>query len=215
MKTNTNIFVFAILLSLIFLSCLGPRKLTTGQTFLNIKPAEQLPVYDLESIPVNFEALIENVADMSSSYKNRAAFYINDHLIVPDDEISNVKNIYLYRLKLQPGIYNIRGEYSALDGFKEKKYTIKPQTKVMVKPETLTRVRYKIEKNWDGTPLHENMIFSVSYSPLSVPNNELKPVNEKNVDFAVFCEENLYAKLEGSASIGLTGFGPYKRLALV
>ena len=44
---------------------------------------------------------------------------------------------------------------------------------------------------------------------------ELKPVNEKNVDFAVFCEENLFEKLKGSASIGLTGFGPYKRLALV
>lgn len=44
---------------------------------------------------------------------------------------------------------------------------------------------------------------------------ELKPVSEKNAEFAVFCEENLLAKLQGNASIGLSGYGPYQRLALV
>ncbi len=179
MKSNKIILIFSILLPTLFLSCMGPKRLTTGQTFLNIEPAEQLPVYDLENIPVNLEVIIKNVADLSSSYKNRAAFYINDYLIVPDQEISNVQNIYNYRLKLQPGIYIIRGEYFALDGFTEKTYKIEPQTKVMVKPGTLTRVIYKIEKNWDGTPLHEKMTFNVSYSPLADSDKKLNPVFEK------------------------------------
>lgn len=179
MKFFKTIFIYSILLPAFFLSCMGPKRLATNQTFLNIKPAEQLPVYDLGNIPVNLEVIIENVADKSSSYKNRAAFYINDHLIVPDEEISNVQNIYNYRLKLQPGIYIIRGEYYALDGYSEKKYKITPQTKVMVKPGTLTRVTYKIEKKWDGTPLHEKMTFNISYTPLNDAEDKLKPVREK------------------------------------
>lgn len=45
--------------------------------------------------------------------------------------------------------------------------------------------------------------------------DQLKSVNVKDVDFAVFCEENLLTKLQGNASIGLSGYGPYQRLALV
>lgn len=173
--------VAILILPMILSSCLGPKKLTTDQTFLNLQPVEQLPIYDLESVPVNFEVVIENVADMSSSYKNRAAFFINDYLIVPDNEITNVQDKYVYRLKLQPGIYNIRGEYYALDGFSERKFEIKPQTKVMVKPETRTQVHYKIEKNWDGTPLHDKMLFNVSYSSLNSKKEEPKIVEEKAV----------------------------------
>ena len=129
MKSLFRIFAILVFVPIILSSCMGPKKLTTDQTFLNLQPVEQLPIYDLESVPINFEAIIENVADMSSSYKNRAAFYINDHLIVPDEEITNVQSKYIYRLKLQPGIYNIRGEYYALDGFAERTFQIKPQTK--------------------------------------------------------------------------------------
>jgi len=158
---------------------MGPSKLSTNQTFLNLEPAEQLPVYDLANVPVNFEATIENVADMGSSYKNRAEFYINDHLIVPDQEITNVQNVYTYRMKLQPGIYNIKGRYLALDGFSERKFEIKPQTKVMIKPDTKTKAYYKIEKKWDGTPLHNKMIFNVTYEPFSPKTTAVEKIVEE------------------------------------
>ena len=179
MKSLFRIFAILVFVPIILSSCMGPKKLTTDQTFLNLQPVEQLPIYDLESVPINFEAIIENVADMSSSYKNRAAFYINDHLIVPDEEITNVQSKYIYRLKLQPGIYNIRGEYYALDGFAERTFQIKPQTKVMVQPEQITKVYYNIEKNWDGTPLHDKMLFTVSYTSLTKMKEKLKVVEEK------------------------------------
>lgn len=180
MKSTHNLIVLIFALPFFLLSCTGAKKLTTDQTFLNLEPVEPLPIYDLEGIPDNFEVIIENVADMGSSYKNRAAFYVNDHLIVPDHEITNIQNKYVYHLKLQPGFYNIRGEYYALDGFAEKHYAIKPQTKVMVKPETLTKVYCRIEKNWDGTPLHDQMFFNVTYVPLKTTPREKKMMAREN-----------------------------------
>ena len=57
-SAKTGLIIFAVLIPILMLSCLGPNKLTTDQTFLNLKPLEQLPVYDLESIPANFEVTI-------------------------------------------------------------------------------------------------------------------------------------------------------------
>ncbi len=163
MKKGCLFIVSLFFIPIIFWACVGPKQLNTNQTYLQIKPLEPLPVYDLESIPVNLDVTIENVADMTSSYKNHAALYLNDYLIQPEQEISNIQDTYHYRLKLQPGIYDIKGEYYALDGFTERKYVIRPQTKVMIKPETLTTVYCKIEKGWDGTPLHNPLLFAVSY----------------------------------------------------
>ena len=44
--------------------------------------------------------------------------------------------------------------------------------------------------------------------------NELTTVTDKNVDFDIFVEEHLLSKLNGKADITLTGFGPFRRLAL-
>lgn len=159
-------WLWAAALPILILACAGPRKLKPEQTYLNLRPVEPLPVYDLEKIPVNMEVVIDNVADMGTSYKNYARLYINGYEIQPEEPVSNVQSTYTYRLKLQPGIYDIRGEYYALDGFVERKYDIRPQTKVMVKPGQLTKVRCRIEKNWDGTPESKTLLFSVTYVPL-------------------------------------------------
>ena len=64
MKLYHKSIVPALIILPLLMSCMGPRKLSTNQTFLNLEPAEQLPVYDLANVPVNFEATIENVADI-------------------------------------------------------------------------------------------------------------------------------------------------------
>ena len=43
---------------------------------------------------------------------------------------------------------------------------------------------------------------------------ELTNVSDKNVEFDIFVEEHLLTKLNGKAEIKLTGFGPFRRLAL-
>ena len=40
----------------------------------------------------------------------------------------------------------------------------------MVKPGFITKVQCKIEKNWDGTPLNNPLLFQVSYLPLTQQN---------------------------------------------
>ena len=84
-------------------------------------------------------------------------------------------------MKLQPGIYNIKGRYLALDGFSERKFEIKPQTKVMIKSDTKTKVYYKIEKKWDGTPLHNKMIFNVTYEPFSPKTTAVEKIVEEKL----------------------------------
>jgi len=167
MSRKVLTFFVLLLLSAFLLSCAGRKTLQPAETYFALRPVEDLPVYDLENIPVNLEVVIDNVADMTTSYKNRAELYINGHLIRPEKPTSNIQKTYRYRLKLRPGIYEVHGYYYALDGFVERKYTIRPQTKVMVKPGTLTRVTCEIQKNWDGTPVDKKLLFSVAYEPLS------------------------------------------------
>ena len=49
----------------------------------------------------------------------------------------------------------------------------------MIKPDTKTKVYYKIEKKWDGTPLHDQMIFNVTYEPLTSNTNTTKEIIEE------------------------------------
>lgn len=166
-----------VLMAFLLSACGGPKTLKPEQTYLNLKPVKALPVYDLEKLPVNMEVVIDNVADMGTSYKNRAELYLNGFKIQPEEPVSNVQSTYRYRLKLQPGFYDVRGYYYALDGFVERKYPIRPQTEVMVKPGYLTKVTCHIEKNWDGTPVGKQLFFSVTYEPLK--QTAPKTISEK------------------------------------
>jgi len=131
--------------------CAGTKKININDAYLKVKPVAPLPQYVTKKQAPNLIIRINNVADLSSSYKNRVDLYINDILIRPDEEITNVKSNYLYKVRLQPGIFEVRAKYYASTGWQEKTFKIAARDRVMIFPDKQALLKINLKKNnWGG-----------------------------------------------------------------
>lgn len=172
MKLHEKIVTtIATLVLAILLSCAGQQRVKVDETFLQIKPAAPLPEAIARKQPVNLYVKIENVADTRSSYKNHLDFFVNNFLIEPEQEITNVTSNYIYNLSLQPGIYKIKALYYASTGWQEKTYKILPRdAQVMIFPDKRLVLRVALKKDAWGLPLDKVTHFDVSYEPIERSN---------------------------------------------
>ncbi|MDZ7341209.1 MAG: hypothetical protein ONB27_07620 [candidate division KSB1 bacterium] len=161
----------AALVLALLLSCSGTQRIKVDETFSQIKPAAPLPEAIARKQPVNLYVKIENVADTRSSYKNHLDFYVNNFLIEPEQEITNVTNDYIYNLSLQPGIYKIKALYYASTGWQEKAYKILPRdAQVMIFPDKKLVLKVSLKKDAWGLPLDKVTHFDVSYEAIDQSN---------------------------------------------
>jgi hypothetical protein len=161
-------FVSAIMLSLfILIGCAGNQRIKYDETFLRIKPAAPLPEAVAKKQPVNLYIRIENVADSRTSYKNRLDLFVNNFLIEPEQEITNVTSDYIYRLSLQPGIFKIKALYYASTGWEEKSFKILPRdAQVMIFPDKKLVLKVSLRKDSWGAPVDKITNFDVAYEAL-------------------------------------------------
>jgi len=162
--------MITLVLIVLISGCAGTKKINTNDAYLTVKPVAPLPQYVTNKQAPNLVIRIDNVADLSSSYKNRIDLYINDYLIRPDEEITNVKSNYLYKVRLQPGIFEVRAKYYASTGWQEKTFKIAARDRVMIFPDKQAHLKINLKKNnWGG------LVDKVSYFDLTYE----KIVNEE------------------------------------
>jgi len=143
--------ILALVLIVLIASCGGTKKLNINDAYLKVKPVAPLPQYVTNKQAPNLIIRINNVADLSSSYKNRVDLYINEFLIRPDEEITNVKSNYLYKMRLQPGIFEVKAKYYASTGWQEKTFKIAARDRVMIFPDKQALLKINLKKNnWGG-----------------------------------------------------------------
>ena len=162
MRTNQLALILAIGF-LIVSGCAGHRTITTDEAFWEISPAAPLPQHALTDQLPNLIVRINNVADLSSSYRNYVELFINGFKIEPESEITNIKRNYLYQLKLQPGIYEISGKYYASTGWKIKKFNLRTKEQVLVFPDKKTTLDITLCKDSWGGLKEKDVFFDVSY----------------------------------------------------
>lgn len=154
------------------IGCAGYQTIKHDETFLRIKPAAPLPEALAKKQPVNLFIKIENVADMRTSYKNHLDLFVNNYLIVPEQEITNITNDYTYRISLQPGIYKVKALYYASTGWEEKAFKILPRDEqVIVFPDKKAVLNVTLRKDSWGAPVDKVTHFEVSYEPIDKAGN--------------------------------------------
>lgn len=168
MKLHKNFLVITIIVMLfVMIGCAGHQRIKYDETFLKIKPAAPLPEAVAKKQPVNLFIKIENVADARSSYKNHLDLFVNNFLIVPEQEITNITNDYIYKISLQPGIYKVKALYYASTGWEEKAFKILPRDEqVMVFPDKKAVLKVTLRKDSWGAPVDKVTHFDVSYEAL-------------------------------------------------
>ncbi|UCE06534.1 MAG: hypothetical protein JSW07_00380 [bacterium] len=173
MKLHKNLLVITLILTLFgFFACAGHQKIKFNEAFLRIKPAAPLPEAIAKKQPVNLYVQIENVADMRTSYKNHLDLYVNNFLIIPEQEITNITSDYIYRLSLQPGIYKVKALYYASTGWEEKSFKILSRDEqVMVFPDKKAVLKVTLRKDSWGAPVDKVTHFDVSYEPIEKSGN--------------------------------------------
>ncbi|MBC8180901.1 hypothetical protein H8E88_07240 [candidate division KSB1 bacterium] len=143
--------ILALFLLILIAGCAGTKKININDAYLKVKPVAPLPQYVTNKQAPNLVIRINNVADLSSSYKNRIDLYINNFLIRPDEEITNVKSNYLYKVRLQPGIFEVRAKYFASTGWQEKTFKLAARDQVMIFPDKQALLKINLKKNnWGG-----------------------------------------------------------------
>ena len=173
MKLHKNLLVITLILTMLsFLACAGHQKIKFDETFLRIKPAAPLPEAVAKKQPVNLYVQVENVADLRTSYKNHLDLFVNNFLIVPEQEITNITSDYTYRLSLQAGIYKVKALYYASTGWDEKSFKILPRDEqVMVFPDKKAVLKVTLKKDSWGAPVDKVTYFDVSYEPIEKSGN--------------------------------------------
>lgn len=169
MKFNNYSLVITIIMLLIIIGCAGHQRIKYDETFLRIKPAAPLPEAIAKKQPINLYVKIENVADERTSYKNHLDLFVNNFLIEPEHEITNITRDYSYRLSLQPGIYKIKAVYYASTGWEDKSFRILPRdSQVMIFPDKKLVLNVSLKKDSWGAPVDKTTYFQVAYEPIEI-----------------------------------------------
>jgi hypothetical protein len=156
-----------LIVTIVISGCSMHPKIKADESYTRIKPVAPLPEYERMKVPHNLSILVENVADMNNSYKNRVRLYVNKYEIEPD-EIFNYKSSYKYNMKLQPGIYEIKALYYAHTGWKESNFTIKPRDKVKIYLNKKATLKVTLKKNHWGAPVDKVTYFELDYEDLDL-----------------------------------------------
>jgi hypothetical protein len=167
MPTRKYIYgIMALVLIILIVGCAGTKKINVNDAYLKVKPVAPLPQHVTNKQAPNLIIRINNVADLSSSYKNRVDLYINEFLVRPDEEITNVKSNYFYKVRLQPGIFEIKAKYYASTGWQEKTFKITARDRVMIFPDKQALLKINLKKNnWGG--LEDKIsFFDLSYDTI-------------------------------------------------
>lgn len=175
--------VFTVWMIFLFTSCGPSRGLVGTDAASRIKPVQQITVEDSQ-MPVNLEVIVRNVADQAASNKNEFKLYINNKLIQPSNKVDNTTRNYFYTLKLQPGLYDVKGTYYWHDGWTDARTDIKTQELVQVDDRGRTILEKEIPKDWRGIVKGKNLLFDVNYESFEKKSETLisseKPVLESS-----------------------------------
>jgi len=128
----------------------------------SLKPVKQAEM-EKSDLPYNLEVLVTNVADNAYSNKNSFKLFVNKQLIQPQNKIDNTTSDYIYRLKLMPGFYDIKGVYYWNDGWKDVKTEIKNKDLVRIDEKGITMLEKEIPKDWRGIVQGKDLTFNSSY----------------------------------------------------
>jgi len=150
--------IFSVMTLIIFVIVGCKGHVTVDEAYNAIRPVKQLELPD--QVVDNLVVEIANVADQSSSYKNRVDLFINDYPIDPDWLVSNVQNKYIYKFRLRPGFYQIRAQYHAYIGWGEDAYKIISEELIRVQHDQRTVVSADIVKKPNGEPVNKTMYFT-------------------------------------------------------
>lgn len=173
MKLHKYLLGITLILMMVgLIACAGHQRIKFDEAFLRIKPAAPLPEALAKKQPVNLYVQVENVADMRTSYKNHLDLFVNNFLIIPEQEITNITRDYIYRLSLQPGIYKVKALYYASTGWEEKSFKIVPRDEqVLVFPDKKAVLKVTLRKDSWGAPVDKVTYFDVSYEPIEKSGN--------------------------------------------
>jgi hypothetical protein len=139
---------------LTIIGCAGHQRIKHDEAFLRIKPAAPLPEAVAKKQPVNL--------------------FVNNFLIVSEQEITNITSDYTYRLSLQAGIYKVKALYYASTGWEEKSFKILPRDEqVMIFPDKKAVLKVTLKKDSWGAPVDKVTYFDVSYEPIEKSGNEV------------------------------------------
>ena len=154
--------------ALIIINGCASSKITVDEAYRNLKPVKQLELPD--QVEDNLVIVLENVADVGSSYKNRIDLFINDKNVQPNWSVSNVERTYTFKLKVKPGYYKVRADYYAYIGWGEDKYPIETDDLVRVTHDARTVVKCNIAKEPNGEPVDKKMYFKVESKSFNASN---------------------------------------------
>ncbi len=167
MSYKNSVTILSVLLVLITIAgCSLHPKIKPEESYMRIKPVAPLSEYEQSQMPNNFEVVIENVADMADSYKNRIELYVNKYRIEPE-EIYNYKSSYKYSLKLQPGQYQVKAKYYAHSGWTEQSFTIKTRENVKAYLDKKAVLSITLQKNHWGGLKDKETYFKIDYQALT------------------------------------------------
>ncbi|RPI00217.1 MAG: PEGA domain-containing protein [Calditrichaeota bacterium] len=150
----------------VLIGCKG--HITVDEAYNALDPVKQLELPD--QIQENLVVVIDNVADESSSYKNRIELFINDYPIDPNWLISNVQNRYVYNFRLKPGYYSIHARYYAYVGWGEDQFDLVSEELVRVQHDKRTILSTVIAKKPNGEPVNKITYFKQTREDLSTLN---------------------------------------------
>jgi hypothetical protein len=177
-------FIFTLFMIFLITSCGTSTGLVGTDAASRIKPVQQI-TFKESQLPVNLEVIVHNVADQAASNKNEFRLYINDKLIQPSNKVDNTTKNYFYTLKLQPGLYDVKGTYYWHDGWTDARTDIKTQELVQVDDRGRTILEKEIPKDWRGIVKGKNLLFDVNYESFEkiseTPSSNEKPDFESSM----------------------------------
>lgn len=149
-------------LLILLIGCTSNKSMVTDKPTLVLKPSKQIEV-EQSALPVNLKVLVKSVADNFYSNKNYFRLYVSGKLVLPQNQVNNTTKDYQYELQLEPGFYEVKGDYYWYDGWQENRTEVKTQQLVRVDEMGQTELTVDIPKSSRGIVEAKQMFFNVNY----------------------------------------------------
>jgi len=187
----TIVCLFALTMMSSFWACSG--SLHSYQAFDRLNPIEDLP----EPTPDhNLLVQINNVADVGTSYMNKAELYINGKRIRHSEEVEGYQRDYHYHLQLKTGVYKIEAFYYAmLNKYEESNKITTMDGKVRIYPDQRTTLSITLDKKLNGQLKQKENFFSETNGPLSAKDSKTTISPAK-----IHSKQDMQRPVEGTSS---------------
>jgi hypothetical protein len=160
-----KLIIPALTLLLMIVGCSSKKGLVGNEVTSKVKPVKPIEAEAPESL-INLVVKAGNIADLSTSNRNRFELYINSELINPKNKIDNSTANYVYQLQLVPGYYEVKGIYYWHDGWREERTKVRTHDLVKVEEFSRTVLEINIPKDWRGMVTEDDLIFNISQKSL-------------------------------------------------